>query len=944
MNDVPLWREATRSPPDPREVQTQSMGSPGGPHPDDSTLPLAALERIERVCLAFEDAWKRGERPAVERYCADAPGPERSALLRHLLVLELDYRVRSGETPTAGDYRMRFPDCSALIADVFQSCSMAVGVSPPGAKPARFGDYELLEEIARGGMGVVYRARQIGLNRVVALKLILAGQLASRAEVERFRREAEVAAGLQHPNIVAIHEVGEQQGQHYFSMDYVEGQSLRDMVREHPLPAQRAAQYVKAIAEAIHYAHRQGTLHRDLKPANVLIDRADQPRITDFGLAKRIEGGAELTGTGEILGTPSYMPPEQAGSRGGRVGPASDVYAMGAILYELLTGRPPFQTSNPLNTLLQVLEREPIAPRRLNAHVPKDLETICLKAMEKNPDRRYRTAGDMAADLGRYLNGFAISARRVGPVGRMIRWVKRRRAVAASLFGVLVLGLAVAFFAYQLLIEKRQHAIDDAITAIFAGDYDKAEENIDKARRLGATPGWVYLLRGQLAWHRNETNEAKKHLEEAVKLLPRSPAARAMLAVAYWQDAKWDECEKALAVLDGLPAVTPEDHLFKGYAQATFDPGYGLVGIDEATFDPGHGLGSIDEAIRIRPDWIIAHALRAEARSWFAQDKTDAKVVEEALKDAQIVENMLPGKSIGPLVSLYANLVAATIYEKKGDPDNQKKKVLALAKAKKDAESLKAFPTSGWVVLNLYRYLEYIGKDQDAFQKMGLETRRVKGPWPATYYALGLYRRGQFKEALKVLDGLEEKDIGAFQEMMRMFILAELPEGGAMQLYRKTVKRYQGTTPLFLHTLLYRLGSKKEAVAAYKNVRLPEALASARSGSYAKLLAYNREAITAKQLLDAGKDSAYHQCNAHFFIAMKLLADGDRVAARDHFSECVKTRCFDFDAYDWSRAFLARMNQDPHWPRFLSPKEQATPDLSPPPSQIKIHIGRPAKM
>src|SRR5208283_5367477 len=220
---------------------------------------------------------------------------------------------------------------------------------PPdvGKRLKYFGDYELLEEIARGGMGMVWKARQSNLNRDVALKMIRAGALASPDEVARFLREAEAAANLQHPNIVAIHEVGE----HYFSMDLVQGRDLEALVKDGPLAPQRAARYVKIIAEAIHFAHQRGTLHRDLKPQNVLIDAADQPRITDFGLAKIMKDDSQLTQSGVVMGSPSYMPPEQAAGRHGDIGPASDVYSLGAMLYELLTGQPPFRGSTPMATL-----------------------------------------------------------------------------------------------------------------------------------------------------------------------------------------------------------------------------------------------------------------------------------------------------------------------------------------------------------------------------------------------------------------------------------------------------------------------------------------------------------------------------------------------------------------------------------------------------------------
>ena len=910
MSDIPEWQEATLSLANAQEraaIDPTSADSIS----QDMSLPLPVLEHIDKVCLEFEDAWMRGERPRVELFCGDAPEPERLPLLRQLLLLELDYKFRSGETLNQAEYHTRFPDGRELIDQVFQRYVLREPALP-GAQPRRFADYDLLEEIARGGMGVVYKARQIGLNRIVALKMILAGQLASEREVRRFHAEAAAAANLDHPGIVPIYEVGEHQGQHFFSMGFIEGQSLEARIARAPLEPRKAAELLQAVAEAVQYAHQKGVVHRDLKPANILLDHAGHPRITDFGLARPVTGQSGLTASGEVVGTPSYMPPEQAAGKLHEIGPASDVYALGAVLYATLTGRPPFQAPSPMDTLLQVLEQEPVAPRRRNPHVPRDLETICLKALEKNPDKRYRTAGDMAADLGRYLSGFAISARRVGPVGKMIRWAKRRPAVAASLLGIVVLGLVAAVFAYRSYLAREElmkEKADQALIAALVGDYDQASKLIDEAERLGASPGWVHMLRGQLAWHRNETEDAVQHLSEAVRLLPRSPAARAMLAVAYWQDAKFEQCEQTLADLEGLPAVKPEDYLFKGYAQATIDP--------------SANLDSINEAIRLRRRWTIAHALAAEVRSWVAQDKTDPKLVEQVLEDARFVKKMLRGKPKGPEVSLYANLVAANVY---GDPKNPQpdKRAEALDRAREDFQSLgsESFPPSGWSAFLRYRYLEYIGKDDDALHEM--EARlKVKSPWPATLYALGLYREGRFEDALNALEGLDTKDMGAFQQTTRMFILAELPEGDkrAMQAYREALGRYPGTAPLFQHTLLYLLGRKAEAVKEYAKLDLPKALAGARGGSYAQLLEYNCGRMTAEELLSAGKDSEYHQCNAHFFIAMSLLADRNRAAARDHFQKCEQTRCFDFDAYDLSRMFLARMSRDPHWPSRIPPKK-----------------------
>jgi len=340
-----------------------------------------------------------------------------------------------------------------------------------------FGDYELLGRVARGGMGVIYKARQICLNRIVAVKMMLPGLLVSEAEASRFQNEAEVIANLRHPNIVAVHEVGAHDGQRYFSMDYVEGQSLAAVVRDHPLPARTAGRYVKVIAEAIHYAHQQGILHRDLKPSNVLLDKAGNPRITDFGLAKRLASDSRLTTTGTVLGTPSYMPPEQADGKSRRLGPASDVYSIGAILYELLTGRPPFQAATPLDTILLVINTEPIAPRMLNPKLSRDLETICLKCLEKDPRWRYQSAQDLADDLDRYLKREPIKARRINLLNRGWRWCRRNpwqtTAAAALILATLMASLwAIASHRMAIMSEQRpwQSLFEQVWSGRVAGD------------------------------------------------------------------------------------------------------------------------------------------------------------------------------------------------------------------------------------------------------------------------------------------------------------------------------------------------------------------------------------------------------------------------------------------------------------------------------------------
>lgn len=339
-------------------------------------------------------------------------------------------------------------------------------VGSPTSPPSRFGDYELLEEIARGGMGVVYKARQVSLDRIVAVKLLLGGALASADAVKRFRVEASAAASLQHPHIVAIHEVGVHQGAHYLVMDYVEGRNLARVISDFGFRMSdfpRIARWVKTVAEAVHCAHEHGILHRDLKPSNVLIDTHDEPRVTDFGLAKRFGGEAEVTLSGQLVGSPSYMPPEQAAARRGKVSRRSDVYGLGALLYHLLTGRAPFQAATVTATLDQVLNTDPAGPRLLNPAVPRDLETICLKCLEKEPGQRYPTAQALAEELGRYLNGQPVLARPLGPAGKACRWGRRqpvRAALIVALAVVFAAGLSGVLWQSQQANRQRREAVE----------------------------------------------------------------------------------------------------------------------------------------------------------------------------------------------------------------------------------------------------------------------------------------------------------------------------------------------------------------------------------------------------------------------------------------------------------------------------------------------------
>src|SRR5215471_4885564 len=346
--------------------------------------------------------------------------------------------------------------CTGCVLEAALANSPAAsvaGVGDPGPpdKPAsqkkaraaellgELGDYELVEEVGRGGQGVVFRARQKSLNRIVALKVISLGQWASKAHLKRFRLEAEAAAKLEHPGIVPIHEVGERDGSCYFSMKFVEGGQLDEVARREPMPIRRAAELIAKVARTVHYAHEHGILHRDIKPGNILLDQEGEAHLTDFGLARLVESESSVTHTLDVLGTPSYMAPEQAMGNNAAISRVTDVYGLGAVLYQLLTAQPPFAGGATYETIKLVLDTEPRQPRLVNPKVDRDLSTICLKCLEKDSRRRYSSALALAEDLERWLKHEPIVARRIGILARGKKWLQRNPTAA----GIAVLSLAL---------------------------------------------------------------------------------------------------------------------------------------------------------------------------------------------------------------------------------------------------------------------------------------------------------------------------------------------------------------------------------------------------------------------------------------------------------------------------------------------------------------------
>ena len=577
----------------------------------DSPVPAALLAQL------LEDQrqrWRRGDRVPAETYLEQhAPLSGQPSLLLDLIYNEVLLREEDGERPRLEDYVRRFPPFADALAAQFEvDRALDIpglagdgilpnapgpqgdpdrGIGPAGGVGAPLPSvpgYELLEAVGRGGMGVVYKARHLSLNRVVALKMILAGAHAGPTELMRFRTEAEAVARLQHPNIVQVYEIGAAEGRPFMALEFVES-SLGKTLAGTPLPPRQAAQWLETLARAVHHAHQHGIIHRDLKPANVLMSRDGALKITDFGMARIGMASARgQTQSGQLLGTPSYMAPEQAKGEARQIGPATDVYGLGAILYELLTGRPPFQASTLLEILDQVRRQEPVPPCRLQPKLPRDLETICLRCLQKNPAERFASAKALAEDLSAYLGGEPIHSRPPGARERLARWARRRPAEAVLLTAAAMaaIGLGVGILWSHALTVAAVAGLSLLLGSAWYGTRVRRALREATVQRLRAER---FVERLHMLLELSHRLVRTSHQDEVLRLLAETTArlANAELATIYLLDrARGELCSKVTldqsvgeirlpvgtGIAGAVAATGKPINIPDAYADARFDP------------------------------------------------------------------------------------------------------------------------------------------------------------------------------------------------------------------------------------------------------------------------------------------------------------------------------------------------------------------------------------
>ncbi len=853
------------------------------------------------------------------------------------------------------------------------------------------GDFDIIRELGRGGMGIVYEARQRSLNRKVALKVLSSGLGMTSKAVIRFRREAETAAKLHHTNIVPVHATGEEDGTHFYAMELVDGPSLnfvirnmRDQLRgvqpdkhagtppQAPI-AQHApagvsdstvavsprraapaasledtatalpdwvaqtmtmevggessgsgtsvgessstitagntffdniARMIADVADALGYAHSQGVIHRDMKPSNLLLSPDGRVSINDFGLARMLEQPG-MTTTGEFMGSPLYMSPEQITAGRAPLDHRTDIYSLGATLYELLTLQPPFLGERRDQIIGQIMHKEPRSPRSVNKKIPVDLETICLKAMEKDPDRRYQTGEDMAEDLRRFVNRFAISAKRAGIVGRATKMVRRHRALSATACFAFVVSVAATFFAYNGWIEKQTHireqAMDRALTAAMSGDLAVATEQITQAETHGATTAWVLMLAGQVDLFKGKTADAVENLLAAVEQDPGSVAAQSMLAYAYLWDGEYTEYTKRVAALDTLSPVTTEDYLFQGRAIGLFSPEQGIV--------------SMNKAIEQRPSSHLARVMRAWLRVFQALDQENEGIVLRALEELRATRTYLGDNLFLSGTTLYAQLAAVTLFRAAGKTELAQAHLSAAAS---EVERLEKHPH--FLMGNFWQlYYHVFTADLDGVER-GMREAVDKGHagFLLEPYSMAMFDAGRVEDALKELDRIPDQS-GVSINVERALLLLETPSGRvrAETICRDLMERdlqndMMSTPPKFL----FLLGKPDAARETARNY-----LASIQVSKYWEfprdVLRYLGGLIHENELLEAAGDSARDRGLAHHFIGIRRLAAGDRSGAREHFEKSAATTVFHWGSVHRSKVWAARMKRDPEWPNWL---------------------------
>lgn len=854
--------------------------------------------------------------------------------------------------------------------------------------PDRIGDFEILGELGRGGMGIVYKARQCSLKRLVALKVLSSGLALTTRAIMRFKLEAEAAAKLHHTNIVPIYSTGEENRVPYYAMELIDGPSLDQVIKQlrheaagktntydsestadEPMPAwiketlafrsqqphelspdtdkpsfdsssslgsdntyfDNLAKMIAGVADALAHAHDHGIVHRDIKPANLLLSSDGRLSINDFGLARMLEQPG-MTMTGELMGSPMYMSPEQITAGRLPLDHRTDIYSLGASLYELLTLHPPFPGQRRDQVLSQVIHKEPPRPRSINHRIPRDLETICMKAMEKDPDRRYQTADLLAEDLRRFVNRNAILARRTSPLEKGVRWIRKNKAITTSVCAALLVCLgSFVYVQVHQRAQLREETLNDALERAWSGRFAEADTQIDKAISYGADPQWRPMFNAMEDLMFGQTGDAVRQLETVVDGSPDNQIARWMLADAYWYNGEAGPTWHELQQLEAREPDSIWERLFAAQA----------LGMHQ----PDRARKFLREALDENPQFTNARISLATLLVFQAIDSNEPDLVDEALEELEradlfLKERQEDGNLTLSFSRLYAHNTAAHFCRLAGDTQraNQHlteagKDALYLGEAHSDVVAANVMRMNYYFLIEDFDGMYSVMQDVKEYKHRGW----VTDPFWVTCYTdpAWAHKEAKWRDAdlfnlgLNTLSEMpvQKDDHVAFAQLVFRLDAAKSSED-ATEMYRDYLRQRSNELP-FDSAVMMLTGNEsmatKQAQARIKKLKTEFARLGRKpdptNAIYARLQYAAGEITKPEEFLERLAQSERDLVSARMGIGLRELSSGDRQAALAIWQEAASGTMYHWTPYHWSAAFAVRLKEDPEWLPWLPRRE-----------------------
>lgn len=838
--------------------------------------------------------------------------------------------LAEGNHPDQNACLNNHPEHADALRGIFRTLDFVEATSrslqtPSIEKGRALGDFRIIREIGRGGMGVVYEACQISLNRKIALKILPAGAILSGPAAERFQREAATAGRLHHTNIVPVHASGIEDGIHYYAMQYISGKSLSDHLKKlRETDAQlgrdyyrRVAQWGRQAADALQYAHEHGAIHRDIKPSNLLLDERDAVWLTDFGLA-RDDCNASMTMSGDVIGTARYMSPEQARGGHSQLDKRTDIYSLGATLYELLTLQPPYDGDSREAVLSRIAFADPPPPRKVNPRIPRDLETIVLKCMQRNPNDRYASTAEIAEDCRRFLAGESIRARRTSPLVKAVRLIRRHPMHASGVMLSMLLVAAIAFLMVRHRHDRAESLLSDSLDSIlFEDNPARANQLLSDAAALGNDTSALHLYRGLIPLLNAQPQRAVAELQDAYRRDSNSIEACYALSAAYYALGDSVNGDRYFQKNDNRAIQTALGWLLRGHALSRIQA-------------PG-AIEAFNQAVALRADFTPAIEARAYYRGYRLLTNGNKEDLQPMLNDfdAWVVFRPESARSYAARASgwMFASGYAMS------QPDIRGNLSTWLENCRVDLQhAIDLSPTPSVSILTRQSvYFRLVGDFEEAArvleQALDIDRKSSGGQHEGIVYhrSIALLALGRVQLALaEVEPACDSLPDFVPLSIQRAILLAEsgrLEDARASCRQSMDRQKHQATGLCLSAAVLCLLGRHAEAASTTAGIDVnlvsPTNPLMSGEGVTPATVAYLQMKIDADEFLRQASSTPAQRCNAHLTVAISEIGRGNRQSGREHLNACVDTGVFIFVEHRLAQALLARANSDPAWPRWI---------------------------